>query len=69
MAGGNLFQIALQQLGDSTQATRIAALNNLSDFFLSGVTTLLLPQQDANATGGVAASAYGNKLQVLLGND
>ena len=51
--GGNLFQIASQYLGDASQATRIAQLNNLSDFWLSGQTTLLIPDVDPSATGGV----------------
>ena len=51
--GGNLFQIAAQYLGDASQATRIAQLNNLSDFWLSGQTTLLIPDVDPSATGGV----------------
>ena len=51
--GGNLFQIAAQYLGDATQATRIAQLNGLSDFWLSGQTTLLIPAVDPSATGGV----------------
>ena len=51
--GGNLFQIAAQYLGDASQATRIAQLNNLSDFWISGQTTLLIPTVDPSATGGV----------------
>ncbi len=30
IAGGNLFQVAAQQLGDATQWLRIAQLNGLS---------------------------------------
>jgi hypothetical protein len=55
VAGGNLFQIAAQQLGDATQWIRIAQLNNLSDPMLAGVVTLLLPDSNANAGGGIAA--------------
>lgn len=51
--GGNLFQIAAQYLGDASQATRIAQLNGLSDFWLTGQTTLILPNIDPSATGGV----------------
>jgi hypothetical protein len=55
VAGGNLFQIAAQQLNDATQWIRIAQLNDLSDPMLSGVVTLLIPDQNANAGGGIAA--------------
>jgi hypothetical protein len=53
VAGGNLFRIAAEQLGDATQWIRIAQLNGLSDPMLSGVVTLLIPDMDANAGGGV----------------
>jgi hypothetical protein len=53
-AGGNLFQIAAAQLGDATQWIRIAQLNNLSDPMLSGAVTLLIPDIDRNAGGGIA---------------
>jgi hypothetical protein len=55
VAGGNLFRIAAEQLGDATQWIRIAQLNRLSDPMLQGVVTLLLPETDPNAGGGVAA--------------
>ena len=51
--GGNLFQIALQELGDSTQWNRIARLNGLTDPFLTGLVTLQIPKRDPNAGGGV----------------
>lgn len=54
MAGGNLFQIALAQLGDATQWNRIAALNDLTDPFLQGVTSLKIPAVDPAAGGGIA---------------
>lgn len=53
-AGGNLFQIAAQQLGDATQWLRIAQANNLSDPMLSGVVTLLIPPVNPAAGGGIA---------------
>jgi hypothetical protein len=53
VAGGNLFRIAAEQLGDATQWIRIAQLNGLSDPMLSGVVTLLIPDMDAHAGGGV----------------
>jgi hypothetical protein len=54
-AGGNLFRIASEQLGDATQWIRIAQLNNLSDPMLNGVVTLRIPDVDSNAGGGIAA--------------
>jgi hypothetical protein len=55
VAGGNLFRIAAEQLGDATQWLRIAQLNALSDPNLAGVVTLLIPDVDPNAGGGIAA--------------
>ena len=55
VAGGNLFQIAAAELADATQWIRIAQLNNLADPVLAGVTTLLIPDPDPNAGGGIAA--------------
>lgn len=55
VVGGNLFRIAAEELGDATQWIRIAQLNNLSDPMLAGVVTLLIPDQDPNAGGGIAA--------------
>ena len=54
IAGGNLFQIAAQYLNDATQWIRIVALNDISDPMLSGVVTLLIPDPDPNASGGIA---------------
>lgn len=54
VAGGNLFAIAAQQLGDATQWIRIAQLNNLSDPMLVGVVSLVIPPADPGATGGIA---------------
>lgn len=55
VAGGNLFQIAAEQLGDATQWIRIAQLNALPDPMLDGVVTLLIPDRNPNAGGGIAA--------------
>ena len=49
VAGGNLFRIAAEELGDATQWIRIAQLNGLSDPMLSGVITLRLPARDSDA--------------------
>jgi hypothetical protein len=54
IAGGNLFQLAAIYLNDATQWIRIAELNNLSDPMLSGLNTLLIPDVNPNATGGIA---------------
>ncbi len=53
-AGGNLFRIAAEQLGDATQLIRIAQLNDISDPMLTGLVTLTLPDQDQAAGGGIA---------------
>ncbi len=54
VTGGDLFRIALQQLGDATQWNRIAALNNLRDPVLEGLVTLTIPAIDPAAGGGIA---------------
>ena len=53
VGGGNLFQVALQELGDATQWNRIAELNGLIDPFITGIVTLQIPKNDPNAGGGV----------------
>jgi hypothetical protein len=55
VVGGNLYQIAAEQLGDATQWIRIAQLNHISDPMLAGVVTLIIPDVDKSAGGGVAA--------------
>lgn len=55
VAGGNLFALAAQYLGDATQWIRIAQLNNLSDPMLSGLVTLRIPDVNPNMGGGIAA--------------
>lgn len=54
VAWGNLFQIASHYLNDATQWIRIAELNKLTDPMLSGLNTLLIPDPNPNATGGIA---------------
>lgn len=54
VAGGNLFRVAAEQLGDATQWLRIAQLNNLTDPMLTGVITLRIPNRDPSAGGGIA---------------
>ena len=53
VGGGNLFQIALQELNDATQWNRIAQINGLTDPFLTGIATLKIPRPDPNAGGGI----------------
>ena len=55
IAGGNLFRIAAEHLGDATQWIRIAQLNQISDPMLTGLNTLLIPNIDPNAGGGIAS--------------
>lgn len=55
VAGGNLFRIAAEQLGDATQWIRIAQLNCLTDPMLYGVVSLRIPSIDLNAGGGIAS--------------
>nr|WP_298213977.1 LysM peptidoglycan-binding domain-containing protein [Acidocella sp.] len=55
VAGGNLFFLAAQYLQDATQWVRIAQANNLSDPVLQGLTTLIIPEVDLAAGGGIAA--------------
>jgi hypothetical protein len=55
VAGDNLFRLAAVELGDATQWIRIAELNQITDPVLTDVTTLLIPDFDPNAGGGIAA--------------
>lgn len=53
VAGGTLFAVAAQQLGDATQWIVIAQANGLTDPMLSGVVTLIIPS-GAAPSGGLA---------------
>ncbi len=53
VAGGNLFRIAAEQLGDATQWIRIAQLNAIADPVLTGLVTLRIPGADPTAGGGI----------------
>lgn len=58
VAGGNLYRIALDYLGDATQWNRIweanaATLGSRPDPILRGVATLAIPSADPKAGGGV----------------
>ena len=57
VAGGNLYQLALQYLNDATQWNRIAQENGLIDPMLTGIVTLQIPSIDPNAGGGILAPA------------
>jgi len=43
ISGGNLLKIAAQVYGDATQWDRIAAINGLFDFIVTGTVTLVIP--------------------------
>jgi nucleoid-associated protein YgaU len=61
VAGGNLFALALQYLGDPTQWDRLALANQATltpaggvpDPMLTGIVSLKIPAINANAGGGV----------------
>jgi nucleoid-associated protein YgaU len=50
VTGGNLFDIANRFLGDATLWYVIAGASGISDPWLSGLTTIMIPDV-ANATG------------------
>ncbi len=53
VAGGTLYQVAAQYLGDARQWTRIASLNGLYDPWLPpGVLVLKLPPVSSQAGNG-----------------
>jgi hypothetical protein len=49
VSGGNLFDIALRELGDARAAWRIAAANQMIDFWITGQVELKIPDPDPNA--------------------
>ena len=53
VGGGNLYRIALEQLGSAEQWNRIAEANGLIDPVLTGIVTLTIPDIDPNASGGI----------------
>jgi hypothetical protein len=55
VAGGDLYHVALQYLGDATQWSRIAQANNLLDPVITGIVTLQIPSVNPTLTGGVLA--------------
>jgi hypothetical protein len=61
VTGGDLYRLALQNLGDATQFNRIiqANLNPAGgppiDVVLTGIVTLNMPSVNPDATGGILA--------------
>jgi nucleoid-associated protein YgaU len=54
-AGGNLFQIAQDEYGDATDWTAIAQANDLTDPFVQGIETLVIPPTPVS-NGGILSS-------------
>lgn len=52
VAGGNLFVLAAQYLGDATQWNRIAQLNDMTDPFFTDILVLKMPPVDHDAGNG-----------------
>jgi hypothetical protein len=57
--GGNVFRIALDELGDAEQFDRILTLNNLTDPWLNGYIELLIPPPLPNPANGGALAVSG----------
>ncbi len=57
-AGGNLFRIAAEQLGDATQGLRIAQFNNLTDPMLTGLVTLEIPTRTRQRGAALPCNSY-----------
>lgn len=53
VAGGNLYALAAQYLGDATKWYQIAKANGLSDPMIVGVVTLTIPQSSIASNGGI----------------
>ncbi|NTF67978.1 LysM peptidoglycan-binding domain-containing protein [Rhizobium rhizogenes] len=53
VAGGNLFAIAAQYLGDATKWYQIAQANGLRDPVIVGLQTLIIPQTSIASNGGI----------------
>jgi len=49
VCGGTLFDVACRYLDDAAQWDAIASLNNINDPWLSGIVTLVIPD---NTSGG-----------------
>lgn len=55
VVGGNLFQVAADQLGDPLQWINLAQENGLADPFLEGAVVLQIPAADPSFADGVGA--------------
>lgn len=53
--GTTLFHVAAQYLGDATQWTRIASINDIQDPFLTDIATLIIPSLSAAKNRGFGA--------------
>jgi hypothetical protein len=53
VAGGDLYQLALVELGSALQWWRIAQANGITDPMLSGLNTLIIPGDDSSLTDGL----------------
>lgn len=53
VAGGNLFAVAAQYLGDATKWYQIAVINGLTDPMLTGPLTLTIPPSGLPSNGGI----------------
>lgn len=52
VAGGNLFRLAAEHLGNASEWNRIALANNLTDPQINGVVTLIIPPRDQRGGNG-----------------
>lgn len=56
VTGTTLYDLAAEYLGDATQWVRIAAQNGIADPHITGEPqTIIIPDVDPTATGGVPA--------------
>jgi len=53
VAGGNLYALAAQYLGDATKWYQIAVVNGLTDPMLTGPLTLIIPPNGLPSNGGI----------------
>ena len=53
VAGGNLFALAAQYLGDATKWYQIAVVNGITDPMLTGPLALIIPPSGLPSNGGI----------------
>jgi hypothetical protein len=68
VGGGNLFDVASKEYGDPTAWTQIAQANNLTDPTISGISTLVVPPYNQNASGGVVLMSQTAESQAAQAN-